>query len=51
MSTLGHGYFAESGPVLYDIFYLMNSDVSAEDRQRLHWHEITKSEGYWAIAK
>ena len=49
LTVLGHGYFAEAGAVLYDMFDLLKSNRGPEQRVRLAPKRTPDNREYWAI--
>lgn len=47
ISTLGHSYFAEAEALLYDIYSLINTNSSPENRQRLRLSKNEKGQNFW----
>lgn len=48
VTFLGHGYYAEAAPVLYDLVMLIKANLAPEDRPRLN---LSDNNLYWAIGK
>lgn len=46
---LGHGYFAEAGGVLHDIFDLLTHNKCPKDRQRLVKAQTDDGRDYWTM--
>ena len=51
LDLLGHGYFAEAEPLLYDIFDMMRHNAAPDARARIH--AVSDDEGnlYWRMAE
>ena len=49
LSLLGHGYYATTEAVLYDMFDLMRSNLAPHDRMRMHPLPSETKPEYWEI--
>ena len=48
VTLLGHGYYAEAAPVLYDLVMVIKANMDPEDRPRLN---RSTDKAYWEIGK
>ncbi len=49
LSLLGHSFFAEAEPVLYDMYISLRGE-HPEDRPRIHAEITDDGEGYWVLS-
>ena len=51
LTLLGHGYYAEAAPVLYDMTEVLNHNSPPERRMRIRRRGDSGQPLYWVIAK
>ena len=50
VTLLGHGYFAEAAPVLYDIKTLLQTNAPPDSRVRTRPMRTGSGERYWSLS-